>query len=72
MFKNIMSWIMVAILLFAAITNLIRLLFLIKSNFSKTENYFTRIPTKGQLAMYYLLTILACAYGIFYKLNLLE
>ena len=64
-----MSYIIIGILIFTAITHLIKIVFLLRKNNLGTS-YFFKPPTKFQLALYYILTITVCIWAIGWKLGI--
>lgn len=71
MIKQFMDFAIITLLCIAGFTHLLRLLYLIfRPRILERITFVARTePSKTQLALYYLLTIIVCAYAITYKLN---
>ena len=72
MIKNILNYISLILIFIALITHIIKFIYLIFKpvSFSKIKFISNAIPSKTELALYYILTIGCCYYSIKYLLHI--
>lgn len=69
MLKSILDFVIIVLLSVGGLTHVARLIYLFFSPglLSRIKFISNPVPAKGQLALYYLLTIVACIYAIAIK-----
>ena len=73
MFKTFVNITVIGLLCIAALSNFLRLVYLLfRPKFLENVKFIANyLPSKTQLALYYLLTIMVCIYALLYKLDML-
>ena len=71
MIKQFMEWVIIALISLAAISHLLRIVYLIfKPKAMQKIDFFSKPPNKGMLLLYYILVVGTCIYALDIKLNI--